>query len=107
MREVAGQQFVEDDGQRVDVTALARRIAGDLLRAGIAGRHDHRRLARRRSGRNHSFDGIDFGDAEINQLHVSVGSDQDVVRFNVAVSDGMAVQVFQGLTDFDDHPDAS
>ena len=92
VRQLAGQQLVQHDAERIDVAYRRHGLAAHLLRARVIRRHhaqpiivagDLARIARLQ----------ELGDAEVEQLRHAVGADQDVRRLQVAMDDGAAVRV--------------
>ena len=91
-RHAAGEQLVEDDADRVEVGALADRVALRLLgREVLRGAHDRPGLRHvRRAG---------AGDAEVGDLRAALVVDDDVVRLEVAVDDPALVREAGGAQD--------
>src|SRR6266567_915438 len=99
----AGEQFVEEHAERVDVAAGVYIHAGDLglFRTHVGGGAEEL-LEAGEDGLLGQFHLGGFGDAEINDLghrHAVVDGDQDVRRLEVAVNDAFLVSVLDGLAD--------
>ena len=90
------QELVQDDAEREDVAAAVHGRSGDLFRRHVVGRSQE--LAGRRQVR-----GGDLRDAEVGDLDLLVGRDDDVGRLDVAVDDPFAVGVVHRLRDLRDH----
>ncbi len=99
-RQPAGQQFVEDDADAVEVAAAVHVLAAGLLGAHVAGRADGelgvggRQVVERGRGQQ-------LGQAEVHHLEQLIGRvrvhDHQVGRLQVAVDDALVVG---GLQDF-------
>ena len=91
----ARQQLVEKDAQGVDVAGGRDRLALDLLRARVLGRH-HREHGG--GGRQVGIDagGEQLGDAEVQQLRHAVTVHQHVRRLDVAVDHQVLMGVLDG-----------
>ena len=78
-RSLARNRFVANHSQRIDVAGRGRVVAQRLLgRDVLGGAHHHAGL-----GHRSGVDGL--GDAEVGDLHLTGGSDQDVARLDVAM----------------------
>ena len=90
-RRPAGQQLVEDRPQAVDVGGGGQRPfrAGGLLGGHVAGRADDG--ARAASGSLSPLDAL--GQAEVGDVRLALGVEQDVGRLEVAVQDAALVGV--------------
>ena len=105
-RRAAGQQFVEQHAQAVDVAARVNVQPAHLrlLRTHVGRRADELlQLREDRLVRQPPFGGL--GDAEINHLrhrHAVVQRDEDVRRLDVAVDDALLMRVLDGLADLDE-----
>ena len=92
---VSGQELIEQQAERVDVGRERDRLAQELLGARILRRH---RPGQRRHRRISLVAGIeDLGDAEIEQLWLTVRGHQHVPRLEVAVDDVVIVRVLHGV----------
>ena len=105
-RRGAGEQFVEQHAQRVDVAAGVDVQAAHL---GLLGAHVQRRADHLAEAGEERLlgqlltDGL--GDAEVDDLghrHAVVQRDQDVGRLEVAVDDPLLMGVLDGLADRDE-----
>ena len=99
VRPLAGQQFVEHDGERVDVARHAQRLAADLLGRGVVARvgaADELRQ-RRLAGPLPRFVIQQLGHTEVEQPHLAVGGDEDVARLEVAMDDQPRVRMCDRL----------
>ncbi len=83
----AGRDVGEQDAERVEVRALARRIAAQHLWCEVGLGADHMAGAGQRGGT------VGLGDAEVGQPRMPLGVDQDVVRLDIAVKDSRRVDV--------------
>ena len=97
-REPPDAQLIKHDAEREHVGAEVELPAFDVL-----GRHVRRRAEQlARHGQPLEVDHV--RDAEVHQLHHSVGADHDVLRLHVAVEDAVGVRVREGAADLqDDH----
>ncbi len=98
---VAGQHFVEDDAERVDVGAGVARAFESLLGGHVV------EGAHQRAGNGVLRYADDLGDSEIGENGLPAFGEHDVGRFDVAVDDAFAVgvveaaqRVFQDAQDF-------
>ena len=94
----AGEQFEQDDAERVDIRGNRDGLPRELLGRGIGGRErsraDHRLLGpRTRVGLQQPRD------AEVQQAHVAAFGDEDVVRLQVAMHDQPRVREGDGTQD--------
>ena len=92
---VAGEELVEDQTERMDVSGGRDGITAELLRARILGRHQppgprRRGLLPSGAGREN------FCDPEVQQLGCSFGRDQNVAGLDVAMDDEMLVRILNG-----------
>ena len=103
IRPAAGEQFVQQHAERVDVGGGRDHLAADLFRAGVFRRHQ-REAVRRGRVRLAAKVGIEqLGDAEIEQLGRAVGGHQDVGGLDVAMDDQVLVRVLHRCADFREH----
>ena len=98
-RQFAGEQFVEDDAERIDVRAM---IDGgrllDLLRGHVVhGAEGRAGGGERRVG---MFLAHELGDAEVGDLHAALRVEQDVLGLDVAVENSFLVRELERLADF-------
>ena len=100
-RRRAGQQFVEQHAQRIDVRP---RVHVEVVELRLLGRHVERRAQHRLVGRVQRPLGQRLvhrlGQPEVDDLGhrlVVVGGDQDVGGFQVAVNDPLLMRVLDGL----------
>ncbi len=101
---LAGEQFVEQHAERVNVGARVNVEAAHerLLRAHVGGRADELLERGKDSLVRERFAGGGFGDAEINHFghgHAVVHGDKNVRGFQVAVDDALLVRVLDGAAD--------
>ena len=105
-RGTAGEQFVKQNAQRVDVTA---RVDIQPAEAGLLRTHVHRgadelfEACEKRLVRELALRGL--GDAEVDHLghrHAVVQRHEDVRRLDVPVDDPLLVRVLNRLTDLDE-----
>ncbi|MQY16850.1 hypothetical protein SRB5_70530 [Streptomyces sp. RB5] len=82
-RDFSGEEFVEDDAERVEVGVRAHRAAHRLLRGHVRGAADGDAGAGEAGG----VDVEDGGDAEVQDGEVALGADHDVAGLEVAVDD--------------------
>ena len=101
VRQVTGEQFVEDDTQRVDVAAdvEVKRIREDLLRTHIRERSDE--LADVGLPCRMRVAVGDPGNAKIQNLRLPALVHEDVARFQIAMNDAALVRVVNGVADLD------
>src|SRR5713226_8939189 len=104
----AGQKFVEQHAQAVDVTARVDVQAAHfgLLRTHVGGRADELLEGGEDGLVGQALAGGGLGDAEINDLGTSgrtgfAYSDENVRRFDVAVDDALLVRMLNGLANLD------
>ncbi len=85
-RNLAGQELVEEDAERVLIRALADRIAGGLLRCQVVARSEQG------PGRRETLFAVEGArDSEVRDLRGAFAVDDDVVRLHVPVDDAVAV----------------
>lgn len=109
--EFAGEEFVEDDAEGVDVGAGVDVVEGEV---GLLGRHvvgrAHELALLGHQGLLVGAGGEGLGDAEVDDLGrglvAVVGGDEDVGWFEVAVEDAACVCVVDGVADVDEEADA-
>jgi hypothetical protein len=89
---LAGQDLVEDDAEREDVGAVVDVAGLDLLGSHVVRRPQQLSLHRQ-------VRGVEPGDAEVGDLDLVVGGDQDVRRLDVAMDHAPRVGVVEGLGD--------
>src|SRR6266478_1005388 len=94
-RQVAGEHFIEDDTERVDVGARVAAPPADLLRRDVVGRADGGREAVPGEPPSRLVE----RDPEVDDLHLARGCDQDVLWLQVAVHDSVAMHVLERLAD--------
>ena len=93
----AGDQFVENCPQRVDVSPPVDLLPFDLLRRHVQRRpHRHPRGGQRREWppRTHQPGDPEIGNLDPDTLWVSLGN-HDIVRFHVAVDDAVLMRAGQ------------
>ena len=104
----AGQQFVDDDAERVPVAFRTRRDAHFDFRRHVAERthqrflavlHPDQRLHRIDHRVSAAFGIEDLGNAEIGENGVSVGTDHNVLEFEIAMDDTLGVDVGESFAD--------
>src|SRR5215475_1460093 len=98
IRTLAGQQFVENDAQAVNVARRSDHLAFDLFRACVSRRHqphDRKRLLRRLPA---EFRVEDFGDAKVQELWLAVRRDENVRWFEVAMNNQILMRVMRRRT---------
>ncbi len=89
-RQLAGQQLVAHDAERVQVAAGVGRLAADLLGGQVLHRAGHgARLGL-------AAFGVGAGESEVGHLHHALGRDRDVLGLDVAVHDALAMRVLEG-----------
>ena len=98
-RPLAGEQLVEDDAEAVDVAAGVDRVR---LAAGLLGRHVGRRAEHLAVGRHRRVVGVALGQAEVHEVRLAVGVEQDVRRLDVAVDDAERVRAAERVGDLGD-----
>ena len=100
----SGKDFVEEDAEGVDVAGGGDVLAAGLLGAGVMRGHH------RGQGDGGVARGMgeldDFGDAEIEELGLAVGGDEDVGGLDVAVDDAGVVGALDGGADFAEEAEA-
>ena len=84
VREALGQRLVEDAAERVDVGAGVHRLAADLLGGGVVD------AAHEQAGLGQGVLGGVLGEAEVGEVDVLLGADQDVGGLDVAVDQARA-----------------
>src|SRR5712664_135121 len=94
-REMACEHFMEDGPERVDVGARVAAPPADLLRRDVVGRTDGGREAVPGEPASRLVE----RDAEVDDLHLPRGRDQDVLWLQVAVHDSVAMHVLERLAD--------
>ena len=92
-RDLAGQQLVEHDAERVQVGAGIDPLALGLLRREVGGGPEHG------SGRGDRLVADRAGDAEVGDLHRAVLGEHDVARLHVAVDEQVLVRVGERTAD--------
>ena len=95
-RQLAGQQFVEDDADAVEVAAVVHLVAAGLFRAHVARRADGEvGVADGHAGAGLSFRPEQLGQAEVHDLEQFVGrvgiDDHQVGGLEIAVDDRLGV----------------
>ncbi len=102
VRQVAGEQLVEHDAERVDVDASGRRLAEDLLGRRVLRRHQ----AGVGPGQRADLRLEHLGDAEVEELGHPGGVDQDIRRLQVAVDDQPPVRRLDRVADREEEAQA-
>ena len=103
-RAMAGQHFIHQQAERIDVGGGRNRPAANLLGAGVLRRH---RARQRGHGRIAVGAGAQpLGDAEIEQLDLAVGCHQHVARFQIAVNDLAIVRMLDRVEHVEAQPHA-
>ncbi len=96
---LAGQEQVQEHAKSINISHRCDRVTGNLL----GGREQRRKASatfeRQLSGRRVSFFREQFGDAEVEQFHISVGSDHYIGRFDVAMHDQIGVSMRDSIQD--------
>ena len=95
VRRPAGQQLEQHAAKTVHVAAAVQRFAANLLRRHVAPRAFDRLLDAQETQQT-AFGPL--GDAEVDQFHVAVVVDQEIVRLDVAVNPALLVQVVQAMS---------
>ena len=99
IRQPAGEQFVEQHAERVDVGGRGHRLAANLLGAGVFRRHQLQAGRGRRERLARELGIQQLGDAEVQQLGRAIGDHEHVGRLDVAVDDQVLVRVLDGGAD--------
>jgi hypothetical protein len=95
-RQLAGQQLVQHDPQRVDVRTMVHgHWPLDLFWRHVAERAED--LVRRREGDLDRCPAQELCQPEVGDLHAAAAVQQDVLRLDVAVHDPRVVGVLQGV----------
>ena len=89
---LARQQFEQQHTERIDIAARAHRLAGNLLGRGVVGGQRAGALLRQVGRRQQAFI-QQPGNAEVEQLDLPCGIDQQVGRFDVPVHHHLCVGV--------------
>ena len=92
------QQAVQQQAKGVDVRGRRYRLAQQLLRRRIRGRHDDGALARQ-AVRRRALSIDELRDAEVQQLRHALVGHEDVRRFDVAVHDQVLMRVVDRRAD--------
>src|SRR6266540_1671925 len=97
VRPLSRQKLVQDDPERVHVARGGQLLAADLLRARVFWRQEPQGSL----GAVHGllFDGQDLGQAEVEELGNSLGSDQDVAGFDIPMDHEALVSVLHCRAD--------
>ena len=95
-RNLAGEHFVQHNANRIDIGATIGIFALRLLGAYVMHRTDRRGLVN-----VFGFHMVEPGDAEIRDLDVGVGQQNDILRLDIAVHDPLVVGVLQCAQDLD------
>src|SRR5262249_32227495 len=97
VRKASGEEFVENDAQRVDVAACVefQRIGKDLLRTHVGERTD-KLPGVRLHGRLRVAIG-DAGDAKVENLGLPGFIHQDIARFEIAMNQSALMRVMDGI----------
>jgi hypothetical protein len=103
MRQLAGDELVEQHAQRVDVGRHGHRFAVDLLRRGV-GRRQGAHVAARQVRLTLRLEKL--RQTEVEQLRLARRGDQDVRRLEVAVHDEAAVRRIDGARHGDEQTQA-
>lgn len=99
--EFAGEHFVEDNAEGIDVGAVIDlRWILELLRRHVVG--CAKGCAGAGEGDGTFFFADDFGDSEVGDLHAAAGVEEDVFGFDIAVEDAFFVGVLECVADFGD-----
>ncbi len=97
----AGEEFIEDGAERVDIAGDGDGFAADLFGRGVIGGEW------RDAGGGIFKIGVEkFADAEVEELDGPGGIDEDIAGFEVTVDDEPAVGVFDGFADIKEEADA-
>ena len=99
----SGQQLVQHDAERVDVAGRAQSLALDLLGTGVGQGHGP---GGRRRTRPAGIGIEQLRNAEIQQLRLAAGADQDIDRLQVTMDDEIGVRVLDSRTHLDEQGDA-
>ena len=102
-RRLAKQHFVKDGAEAVDVRRRAGvlAVAAGLLRGHVGGRAEDGSGCRRRNARPAHY----FGEAEVGEVRLAGGIDDDVGRLDVAVQHAAPVRVVHGANNLAHQPD--
>ena len=90
---VAGEQTVQDQAERIDISGGTDGLAPYLLRTGVCPRHRSRAGL---GGFGKPFRIQDPGDAKIQQFGHAIGRHQDVAGFDVEMNHPLAMGVVHG-----------
>jgi hypothetical protein len=96
VRELSGNQFIEDHPQRIDVGVDADPIAAELFGRGVGGGH-HPETGLRVMALGKLFELL--GDPEVEELHGAVGRHENVRWLHVAMHDEVLVGVNDRFAD--------
>ena len=95
-RQLAGQELVQHDAQRIDVCTMVHRHRPlDLFWRHVAQRAED--LVRRREGDLDRCPAQELCQPEVGDLHAAAAVEQDVLRLDVAVHDSLVMGVLQGV----------
>jgi hypothetical protein len=105
-RILSGEQLVEQHAERVDVGRGRNRPAADLLGGRVLRREPGAGLAGQRRVVVPPIAFQQLGNAEVEQLHLTVAGHEHVRGFQVAVHDQVGVRVRHRREDVEEQPDA-
>ena len=92
-RAAAGDHLIQNDAQAEDVCGRRDIAAADLLRRHVAkSAHGHTGSRLQQSGRVFAADLTELGQPEVEHFGVAIGSDDHILRFDVAVDDAGLVR---------------
>ena len=99
VRQPAGEQFVEQHAERVDIRGGGHRVAANLLGAGVFRRHQLQPGRGRRERLARELGIEQLGNPEVQQLGCALSDHEHVRRLDVAVDDQVLVRVLNGGAD--------
>lgn len=105
--EFAGEEFVEDDAEGVDVgTVVDGTAAGDLFGSHVVGGAHGLACAGERAGGGAAglrlFETEELGESEVGDFYPSAIIEQDILGFDVAMDDPFVVGELEGVADLAD-----
>ena len=89
-RRFSGEHFVENQAERVDVGAMVERLALGLFGGHIRRRPDH-------AAGDRGILRVGARDAEVHHLQLAIGTDHDVLGFEVEMHDGLPVRLGEAV----------
>src|SRR5438105_15836245 len=94
-RKLSGEQLEQDHAKGIEVRVEADAVAANLLGSRIGGSHQSQPGHGLVDGSVEAFEL--FGDSEVEQADAAILFDENVRRLEVAVDDGLAMRVLDGL----------